>query len=162
MLTRRDMPERHVVLFLCTANYYRSRFAEALFNHAAERAGLGWRAESAGLAFLCESRNPGVLSPYTESGLAARGISLAVPVRAPRDVTTEQLAAAQRIIAMKEHEHRPLLLRRFPEWTDRVEYWHVHDLDLASAEHALAAIESHVSSLIEELGRPALPAQTRD
>ena len=88
------MPERPTVLFLCTANYYRSRFAEVIFNHAAERARVSWRADSAGLAFLCHARNPGVLSPYARAGLAARGISLAEPVRAPQDVTAELLGAA--------------------------------------------------------------------
>ena len=34
------------VLFLCTGNYYRSRFAEELFNHHAERAGDDWIAQS--------------------------------------------------------------------------------------------------------------------
>jgi protein-tyrosine-phosphatase len=34
------------VLFLCTGNYYRSRYAEELFNHLARAEGLGWRAFS--------------------------------------------------------------------------------------------------------------------
>jgi protein-tyrosine phosphatase len=38
------------VLFLCTGNYYRSRFAEDYFNHGASRRGLIWRAVSRGLA----------------------------------------------------------------------------------------------------------------
>ena len=38
------------VLFLCTGNYYRSRFAEIVFNSVAERMGLPWRASSRGLA----------------------------------------------------------------------------------------------------------------
>ncbi len=38
------------VLFLCTGNYYRSRFAEALFNAVAGKMGLPWKATSRGLA----------------------------------------------------------------------------------------------------------------
>ena len=38
------------VLFVCTGNYYRSRFAEAVFNHLAAARGLPWRAVSRGLA----------------------------------------------------------------------------------------------------------------
>jgi protein-tyrosine phosphatase len=30
------------VLFLCTGNHYRGRFAEESFNHEAERVGLDW------------------------------------------------------------------------------------------------------------------------
>ena len=36
------------VLFLCTGNYYRSRFAESLFNSVAGKMGLPWRASSRG------------------------------------------------------------------------------------------------------------------
>ena len=38
------------ILFLCTGNYYRSRFAEVLFNSLADRMGMPWRASSRGLA----------------------------------------------------------------------------------------------------------------
>jgi protein-tyrosine-phosphatase len=38
------------ILFLCTGNYYRSRFAEVLFNSVADKMGLPWRAASRGLA----------------------------------------------------------------------------------------------------------------
>ena len=37
------------VLFLCSANYYRSRFAEHFFNWLAEINGMPWRADSRGL-----------------------------------------------------------------------------------------------------------------
>ena len=36
------------VLFLCTGNYYRSRFAELLFNSIAQGRELGWQADSCG------------------------------------------------------------------------------------------------------------------
>ena len=38
------------VLFLCTGNYYRSRFAEILFDSVAVKMGLPWKASSRGLA----------------------------------------------------------------------------------------------------------------
>jgi protein-tyrosine phosphatase len=41
--------ECRTVLFLCTGNYYRSRFAELLFNHLAAAKAAPWRAESRGL-----------------------------------------------------------------------------------------------------------------
>src|SRR5438132_811728 len=36
--------QEKTVLFLCTGNYYRSRFAEVLFNSVAGKMGLPWRA----------------------------------------------------------------------------------------------------------------------
>jgi protein-tyrosine phosphatase len=53
------------VLFLCTGNYYRSRFAEELFNHHAERCGIGWVAHSRGLALERGTHNIGYISPFT-------------------------------------------------------------------------------------------------
>ena len=57
------------VLFLCTGNYYRSRFAEELFNHQAERADLDWIAQSRGLALergaLLAVRSGGNVGPGT-------------------------------------------------------------------------------------------------
>jgi protein-tyrosine phosphatase len=61
------------------------------------------------------------------------------------------LAAATRVIALKEAEHRPLMAARFPDWQDRVEYWHVHDLDAAGPDEALGDIERLVRQLIDEL-----------
>ena len=38
------------ILFLCTGNYYRSRYAEEIFNHQAGRDGLAWHAFSRAVA----------------------------------------------------------------------------------------------------------------
>ena len=37
------------VVFICTGNFYRSRFSEYLFNALAKQQGLYWRATSRGL-----------------------------------------------------------------------------------------------------------------
>ncbi len=57
----------------------------------------------------------------------------------------------RQVVAVKEAEHRPLMKAKFPEWCDRVEYWHVHDLDCATPEHALPHLEQHVVQLLERL-----------
>ena len=71
----------------------------------------------------------------------------------PLAARKEDLAAARLVIAVKESEHRPYLSRLFPEWQDRVRYWHVHDLDAAPADLAMAEIESRVRALVNELDR---------
>ena len=63
--TSRHRLRPHVVLFLCTGNYYRSRFAEVLFNHLARERGLRWRAESRGLDLAIGVNNVGPISPHT-------------------------------------------------------------------------------------------------
>ena len=61
------------ILFLCTGNYYRSRFAEELFNHHAERAGLDWVAQSRGLALERGAHKVGPIS-HAHASTVARGI----------------------------------------------------------------------------------------
>lgn len=138
------------VLFICTGNYYRSRFAEALFNHAAKREGLPWRAFSRGLAIHLAD---GDLSNHTESALGERGIDLAQTAPTRVSLTEVDLARAHRIVALKRDEHHPMMLKQFPLWADRTTYWAVHDIDAAEPEQALAEIEILVGDLQRELMR---------
>src|SRR5262249_57225544 len=61
------------VLFLCTGNYYRSRFAEALFNSVAGRMGLPWRASSRGLALERGVNNVGPMAVSAGGAVGGRG-----------------------------------------------------------------------------------------
>jgi protein-tyrosine phosphatase len=139
------------ILFLCTGNYYRSRFAEELFNSMAAEAGLDWTATSRALAIELGIFNAGPISVHAQAALAELGINLAKPVRHPIAVTNDDLTASTRVIALKEAEHRPYLTQRHPDWPDRVEYWHIHDLDQATPKEALAGIAVNVSELVEQL-----------
>ena len=141
------------VIFLCSGNYYRSRFAEHLFNHLAQRQGVDWYADSYGLVVDRPNRNVGPISTRTLQALAERAVPIPETLRFPMQLTTEHLAEADLVIALKEAEHRPMMAERFPAWTDRTEYWHIHDLDQASAEVALAEIETAVLALMERLSK---------
>jgi protein-tyrosine phosphatase len=136
------------VLFLCTGNHYRSRFAEILFNWHAEKRELLWRATSRGLALV--PHNFGPISRFTIERLTHLGIPLG-DQRSPMDVTQEDLDAALHVVAVKEAEHLPLLLRRFPAVVERVEFWHVHDVDCAKPDEAMPDLEREVLGLIERL-----------
>jgi protein-tyrosine phosphatase len=137
------------VLFLCTGNYYRSRFAEILFNWQARERGLDWTADSRGLAL--DACNNGPISRHTVANLKIRGIESDTCARLPQPVCESDLAGADRIIAVKEAEHRPLFEAKFPNWLDRVEFWHVHDLDCATPDTSLPHLEREVTRLIERL-----------
>jgi protein-tyrosine-phosphatase len=140
-----------VVLFLCTGNYYRSRYAEVLFNVVARREGLAWRADSRGLAVdRSFFKRTGLFSQALQE-LRARGLDDPAMIRSPVQVEEHDLTAADRVIALKEAEHRDMLKERFPGWEDRVEYWHVHDIDGCPVPDALATIEHAVEELVRVL-----------
>lgn len=142
-------PPLRRVLFLCTGNYYRSRFAEILFNHLALEQGVPAVADSAGLAPACWTRNPGALSPHTLEALQMRGI---VPhLRLPRDVTPQDFHSSARVIAMKEEEHRPMVHSRFNAFARKVEYWAFDDIEDQPPGVVVPAIERRVRELLAEL-----------
>ena len=136
------------VLFLCTGNYYRSRFAEAVFNHHAAERLPGWRAASRGLATHLAS---GDLARETVEGLAERGIEVTHTGPTRRALTEGDLREAARVIALHEPEHRPLLEAHFPAWCERTTFWTVADVDQLHHTSALPEIERRVLALIAEL-----------
>jgi protein-tyrosine phosphatase len=146
-------PKSQRVLFLCSGNYYRSRFAEELFNHLASATGLPYHADSAGLWPNCHTHNQGPMSFHTVQALKALGVPLGEPPRAPRDVTESDFEHAALTIALKEAEHRPLVARDFPAWLERVEFWHVDDVGDAPPSVALPLIESKVRELVARLSQ---------
>jgi protein-tyrosine-phosphatase len=139
------------ILFLCTGNYYRSRYAEELFNHLATRDGLAWSATSLALALERGKDNVGPMARSTIAALAADGIVPAGAQRMPAPCTVDALQAADMVVAVKEAEHRALLTARLPGWQDLVTYWHVHDIDAAHPDVALAELKAHVATLLQSL-----------
>jgi len=141
------------ILFLCTGNYYRSRFAEELFNQRTGYAAPGWRASSRALAIERGAENVGPISEFTVRALAEIDIILAPPIRFPVACTVQDLEQADLVIAMKESEHRALMRKKFSAWEERVTYWNVHDLDVADFAEMTKLIEVLVDELILSVQR---------
>jgi protein-tyrosine phosphatase len=137
------------VLFLCTGNYYRSRYAEILFNARAREMGIAWNAISRGLA--PDPRNPGPMSRDTIAALRELDISVDEHLRMPIKVTDDDFAANHHIVAVKEQEHRPMIQREFPGRLEKVEFWHVHDLDCCGPEETLPHLDQEVTGLLLRL-----------
>ena len=150
-----DLVESRKVLFICTGNYHRSRFAELLFNAVARARGLSWQAISRGTD-VAGSR-PYIVGPISRQArqmLDARGLALGPEIRDPLQLTPDDLHAADLVIAVCEAEHRPHIERDFVSAADRVEYWDVHDVPVMPAIEGLAAIEQRVIRLLDRLSVP--------
>lgn len=140
------MPRK--LIFLCTGNYYRSRFAELYFRHVARQRDMAWQVDSRGLR--PGAWNIGPLSVHTQDECERLGICIE-PLRNPQELQLDDLRSADCVIAVKETEHRPLMLEKFPEFVDTVEYWEIHDLDAASPPETFLALKQHVDRLIDRL-----------
>jgi protein-tyrosine phosphatase len=143
----------HWMLFVCTGNFYRSRYAEALFNHGAALRGLSWRAFSRGLKIHWAPDED--LAPQTVEALRLRGIdpSHTGPTRV--QIQLADLERADRVVVLDEAEHRPMILEDFPDWVDRVDYWTCQDLQWEEHTSCMPRIESQVATLLDELARSA-------
>ena len=139
------------ILFLCTGNYYRSRYAEILFNWKAKESGLDWHADSRGLD--PDPLNPGPMSRDTMAALKRLGIRFDDHLRLPLLATDADFDEAQHVVAVKEAEHRPMIQRTFAKWLERVEFWHVHDLDCCGPEVAIPHLDREVAALIDRLAQ---------
>jgi protein-tyrosine phosphatase len=159
LMTPRPLPPDRTghprrVLFLCTGNYYRSRYADILFNHHAVLRGIAWRAFSRGLAVERGVNNVGPMSRTARERLEARGVQTDEFERFPAPVTPTDLEEAARIVALKEIEHRPLMIERFPGWVGRTEFWNVDDVDVGPADEALSLIDRTMETLLTQLSWP--------
>jgi protein-tyrosine phosphatase len=144
-------PKPHVntALFLCSGNFYRSRFAEELFNALATSHGIPWEADSAGLGL--NPNNKGTVSSLVLDRLESLNIKPLQAKRFPRPAESSDLASAEVIIAMSRDEHYGLMRNIFPTFVFRTKFWDVGDTDKMVSAEAFAAMERQVGGLIEEL-----------
>jgi protein-tyrosine phosphatase len=161
------------VLFLCTANYYRSRLSELLFRFHAERLGLDWDTDSKGI--LDRMRGMG-LSPTATRYLEKLELGeMAKMPREPAVASLEDIMETHLVVALNRAEHEPLLRQRFGripvelEKTGRLRYWNVFDVpsrtglsrifswgdpgsqpEDSSTEHVNFAVQSLVHELLSK------------
>ena len=145
-----------VVLFLCTGNYYRSRFAEELFNYHARKSELPLKAYSLGFT-PHPLKNLGAMSVYALDALAARGIRPPESARMPAAVCSEDFSRYTYCIALSESEHLPMMQAMFPNFLSRVSFWQVEDLAWENPQSATAKIETNVLELLETFQKSSTP-----
>jgi protein-tyrosine phosphatase len=136
------------VLFICTGNFYRSRFAEAIFNYHAEKQGIPWKAFSRGLAVhLAE----GYLSTFTAEALKTRQIDLRHTGPGRIQLSEQDLVESKIRIALDRREHFGMMVNEFPTWADQIDYWDISDMPYRSSTDALPEIEFKVIQLLEKV-----------
>ncbi|MGA2258692.1 MAG: hypothetical protein ABSG53_28835, partial [Thermoguttaceae bacterium] len=149
------------VVFICTGNFYRSRFSEDLFNALARKHGLHWRATSRGLR---AKMNDGPLSEFAAYRLTAMGVPFDGE-RYPIQLSEADLENAHLVVALKKAEHHAMMLEQFPNWAEKIQYWRVDDIDCATPDEAMPICESCVKSLVKTLlaeqKRQEAPARLR-
>ena len=139
-----DLPS---VIFICTGNYYRSRFCEIYYNHLTK--GNALPADSKGL-WAYRKINDGMISPHTLKFL--NDISLpAGKMKFPEQMEARHFQSGIKIIAMDETEHRSMMQKDFPEFSDQIQYWQVHDIDFTDPSEAMPALKKKVELLVKEL-----------
>ena len=156
-LTRTPSDGSRRLLFLCTGNYYRSRFAEEYWNARAEGEGLAWRADSRALADPPSLGNPGTMSSGALAELRRLGIAARRALHPPLSIRAGEFALYARVIALDREEHLPLVLRSFPEHARRVEYWDIGDVWKEEPRSAMERLVRRLERLLLELRRLAPP-----
>jgi protein-tyrosine phosphatase len=137
------------ILFVCTGNYYRSRFAEILFNHLAPQQRLKARAFSRGLEVF-KQRNEGPISGYAREYLDQLTIPLPEPLTHPQQISPRDFDIADQIILLDRKEHHPMMEAYFPEYLATVDFWEFADADLHTPAEMLPLLRERVHRFLNE------------
>src|SRR5205823_2612290 len=103
-------------------------------------------ATSRGLALERGVANVGPMAASAVRALRAMGFHGNGCDRMPVQAALADFEAADRVVALKDAEHRPLLHERYPGRAEQVEFWHVED-----DPEALQHVEREVMDLIARL-----------
>lgn len=141
-------------LFLCTGNYYRSRFAEEYVNWHSRTMGTNLRAESAGLARnIGPTRNPGPISPNSLAAFKRYGIEAPIESieRYPRSLEVTSLDRYDLIIVLDKDEHEPMVQSHIPDYQKYpIIYWNIKDVQDSLPESAIAKLKECLDDLLSK------------
>lgn len=137
------------ILFICTGNYYRSRFAEIMFNTLCKEKDLNYQAYSRGLRL--SSLNEGMLSPHTVNYMKAINMDIQPYMRMPLPIEHADFRSGALAIAMDETEHRPLMQELFPEYINSIQYWSFADDYIEQPQLVLPRLEQRIHDFVNEL-----------
>ena len=134
------------ILFVCTANIFRSRFSEEVYNHLANRCDLSIRAYSAGLMV-------GHYKTRTIYGPALEQLKLLNIVPRRKDelsihINDLDLKQFVQVICMDKDEHQPMVRKNKDLINLDIEYWDIVDEPLVSRNISLPQCYTKVEKLV--------------
>lgn len=142
------------VLFLCTGNYFRSRFSEFWFNHQIALQGNGddVRAGSAGLKVTSGNGNIGAMAIEAQIALQQRGVAVdPTQLAMPRQVSRDDVEQADVVVAVDAEAHRPMVQELFPDLEAKIRFWSVKDLGEDEGTDPISLLQHQVDQLINAL-----------
>lgn len=141
------------LLFLCTGNYYRSRFSEEYFNHHCRLNELPWHADSMGIQRdFTGNGNVGPIAEQTLAKLEELGIEPTGHKRMPKHVQPEHFEQFDRVIAVSIDEHKPMLVALWPNSViEKVTYFEVEDQHIYHHEVAFPRLIKSLDALLQAL-----------
>ena len=141
----------HRVLFVCTANIFRSRFSEEVYNHFARQLNIPSIAFSAGLR-VGDYVTRKIYKPALEQ-LEYLNIEPQRKDELSIHINDLDLKDFHKIICMDEEEHRPMVAMNNHLNKFNIEYWNIVDEPMVSSKISLPACYNKVKGLITEFSK---------
>ena len=144
----------HKVLFVCTANIFRSRFSEEVYNHFAKKLNIPSEAFSAGLRVgeytTRKIYTPALqqlkyynINPYRKDDLSIH-------------INDLDLNVYDMIICMDEVEHRPMVEMNDQLNKINIDYWNIVDEPMVSSKVSLPVCFDKVKDLVISVSKKIL------
>ena len=144
----------HKVLFVCTANIFRSRFSEEVYNHFAKKLNIPSEAFSAGLR-VGEYTTRKIYTPALQQ-LKYYNINPSRKDDLSIHINDLDLKIYNMIICMDEVEHRPMVEMNDQLNKINIDYWNIVDEPMVSSKVSLPACFDKVKDLVISVSKKIL------
>lgn len=138
------------ICFVCTGNYYRSRFAEEYFNQKASERGLACRAESRGTSVDVPVPWPTGMSPVAVEQLAKHGITPTGTNRWPVALSGSDASTFDIFVALNRNEHAEAM-QRAGIASNSIVFWTIEDVANAPADQEIPRLVTELDAFIDTL-----------
>ena len=144
----------HKVLFVCTANIFRSRFSEEVYNHFAKKLNIPSEAFSAGLR-VGEYTTRKIYTPALRQ-LKNYNINPSRKDDLSIHINDLDLNVYDMIICMDEVEHRPMVEMNDQLNKINIDYWNIVDEPMVSSKVSLPVCFDKVKDLVTSVSKKIL------